>query len=102
MISKIGKIILKKHIHQIEGGYAWPGGYPIYGVMQDGGCLCSNCVKENRRQIYLDSLEPSGHTGWELLASEINWEDMQLNCDNCYMEIECAYPDESKRKYQNN
>jgi hypothetical protein len=103
---------IKDNLRAAENGYAWPGGYPVFAIMADGGCLCAECVKENRRLIYLNSIdyhfyEMDGHKysefmgtkEWTIAGAEINWEDMELSCDNCYLEIECAYPDESKRQY---
>lgn len=90
---------IKETIRQVEQGYAWPGGYPVFAVMKDGSILCPHCVKENRKLIYIDSIGYSYRSGWEIEGSEINWEDIELSCDHCYEEIECAYPDEEKRQY---
>jgi hypothetical protein len=87
-------------IRNVESAYAWPGGYPVFALMKDSGCLCPKCVTENRGLIYRDSIRTWGTKSWTIVAAHINWEDMELSCDNCYMEIECAYPDESNRQYQ--
>jgi len=31
--------------------HAWPGGYPLAIVMDDGGLLCPNCIKAEFEQI---------------------------------------------------
>ena len=87
---------IKKQIKSVEQGFAWPGGYPMFLYMTDGGCICPKCVTENRGQIYLESI--SGKLGvneWRLVCPEINWEDTSLYCDNCNEQIEYAYGDPS-------
>lgn len=69
--------------------YAWPGGYPMYAIMDDGECVCHRCVKGNYRQIYRDT-QGDLRSGWNFAVSEINWED-ELYCDNCSDQIESAY-----------
>jgi hypothetical protein len=31
--------------------YAWPGGYPLYGVFHDGGACCAKCASTERESI---------------------------------------------------
>ena len=84
--------------------YAWPGGYPVYYIAREGyrndetGQLefsqydrtefvcCADCAAgKSRRDIIL-------------VASEVNWEDSSLYCDNCSERIESAYAeDEAER-----
>lgn len=87
-------------IHAALQAWAWPGGYPVYAVMGDGGSLCPKCVKEELRTVvrathdhevteslcsrYLD-------TAWVVAGAEVNWEDPDLTCDHCYKPIESAY-----------
>ena len=33
--------------------YAWPGGYPMYAVTDDGGVICRFCAEEERESIAL-------------------------------------------------
>ena len=33
--------------------YAWPGGYPMYAVADDGGVICRFCAEEERESIAL-------------------------------------------------
>jgi len=72
------------------GRYAWPGGYPLYFVCDDGAALCCDCVANNRRQI-LDSIAHNRRDGWRVVAQDVNWEDDLLLCDNCSDHIESAY-----------
>ena len=77
--------------------YAWPGGYPMYMLCADGGCLCHKCAGENAKLIIQATVLRDNHM-WECEAIDVNWEDADLTCDNCGELIECAYgedlPDE--------
>jgi hypothetical protein len=73
--------------------YAWPGGYPLFAITNDGGCLCHKCVKDNYRLLresQRNYVRYSGD-GWQVEAIDINWEDTLLYCDNCGKNIESAY-----------
>ena len=73
--------------------YAWPGGYPMFALCQDGGALCHKCVKDNYRQIREEQNTPTG-SGWEVTAVDVNWEDAALYCDHCGDRVESAYAEE--------
>ena len=77
--------------------YAWPGGYPLYLVMTDGGALCIDCAKAEYHNI-ADSTVKGINDGWNAAAADINWEDSDLTCDHCNKPIESAYGDD-KPKY---
>lgn len=68
--------------------YAWPGGYPIYYIVEDGGVLCPDCVNENLELAEGDDPQ------WCIVAYDINYEDDELYCDNCNKKIEPAYDGE--------
>lgn len=72
------------------GAYAWPGGYPVYLVMADGGALCPECLRSNLRLI-LRATHGHHATEWAAEGAVINWEDAALTCDNCGQRIEVAY-----------
>jgi len=72
--------------------YAWPGGYPIFYVCDDGGCLCPKCVNKEIEQID-ESVKTNARDGWRVDAADINYEDANLYCDNCNEFIEAAYVD---------
>ena len=76
-------------------GYAWPGGYPVYMLMGDGGVLCSACVGREIRLI-VDATRPKGgyDPQWKCVGADVNWEDPQLYCDHCGCRIESAYADD--------
>ena len=67
--------------------YVWPGGYPLYGLMDDGGAICKRCAAEEREWIGLTN----GRDGWCMVDTVINWEDHELRCDCCGRGIEAAY-----------
>ena len=78
--------------------YAWPGGYPVYYIMGDGGSLCAGCANAED-QVYLDVDGPPDDIDdpqWEVVAQEANWEDENLCCDHCNKKIESAYGPESE------
>jgi len=72
--------------------WAWPGGYPIYYVCKDGGCLCADCCN---KEIALTT--QTDDPQWHIVAADINYEDDSLVCDHCGKNIESAYggPDDS-------
>jgi acetyl-CoA carboxylase alpha subunit len=73
-----------------NGKYAWPGGYPLFFICDDGGALCCDCVKTERRNI-LESVAHNHKDGWKVAALDINYEDTGLHCDHCSKQIESAY-----------
>lgn len=79
--------------------YAWPGGYPLYFVCEDDGVLCPNCVSENRSLINRAAIRQCelscDDTQWRVVATDVNYEDTSLYCDNCRKRIESAYAEDS-------
>ena len=67
--------------------YAWPGGYPLFGIFSDGGACCKKCAEQERESIGTTT----GTDGWTLTALDVNWEDPMLHCDLCSQRIESAY-----------
>lgn len=65
--------------------YAWPGGYPIFYVTPDGGCLCPDCANDNLNLTF------DGADDWRIVATDINYENTALYCDHCGGQIEPAY-----------
>ena len=77
--------------------YAWPGGYPMYMLCADGGCLCYKCAEENAALIIRSTVRRDDRQ-WMCSSIDINWEDPDKNmfCDHCGELIECAYPSEEE------
>ncbi len=69
--------------------YAWPGGYPVFYVTNDGGALCPGCVQDELEQC----CDPDAH-GWHVVAHDANWENPDLYCDHCSERIESAYAEQ--------
>jgi hypothetical protein len=70
--------------------YAWPGGYPLYAVTDDGGALCKKCCKEEANSI----AESTEGDGWHINSLTVNYEDGDLHCDHCSDRIESAYAED--------
>lgn len=84
-----------KHVKAfIREPYAWPGGYPMFAVADDGGALCKTCCLGEFRNI-VHSIQTDCHDGWLIEAITINWEDGDLTCDHCNDYIESAYSEPS-------
>lgn len=73
-----------------EGPYAWPGGYPVYFIVDDGEALSFNAALENKENI-IDSIESKTNDGWRVVGRDINYEDNDLYCAHTNEKIECAY-----------
>jgi len=68
--------------------FAWPGGYPLYAITDDGGCLCHRCCK-NESATIAASFKGDG---WHVVALDVNW-DSALTCNHCGESIPSAYGD---------
>lgn len=73
-----------------NGQWSWPGGYPMFFITKDGGALCFACAKKEFREIARDFIN-NASTGWRIVCCDINYECVDLHCDNCYKQIEPAY-----------
>lgn len=66
------------------GPYAWPGGYDLYFITSDGGCICHACANKERRNI-ADSVATKCDDGWRVVALEATCDtDGPVQCDHCY------------------
>jgi len=72
------------------GEYAWPGGYPMHFITEDGAALSFKAVREELRCV-LDSIKAGGRDGWRVIGCQINWEDGNLLCDHTGERIPSAY-----------
>lgn len=74
--------------------FAWPGGYAIVYLTDDGALLCAGCANgENGSQASEDA-DPG--SGWRMVAGDILWEGPDETCAHCGsgMETEYGDPDE--------
>lgn len=69
-------------------GYTEDGGYPIYFITADGGCLSFNSAVENAERIK-DEIENGDFLGWRVIASDVNW-GYDLYCDHSGEKIKSA------------
>lgn len=65
---------------------AFPGGYPLYYLTGDCETLCPKCVNDNL-SLCVDGIDDS----WKVTHYDINWECTDMQCANCYSQIESAY-----------
>jgi hypothetical protein len=75
--------------------FAWPGGYPMCAITQDGGCLCHTCLKDNYRIIREAQRGCFDAPDWNVVCVDVNWESTTLQCDHCNEVIESAYGEEN-------
>lgn len=63
--------------------YTFPGGYELIALMDDGGIVCSQCVRNNYKDI-LHSTKQKSAEGWQVVgilnSSEL---DEDAYCDHC-------------------
>jgi hypothetical protein len=84
--------ILTETKNAIRNPYAWPGGYPLSIVCNDGALLCPTCAKDNWRSICHDTLK-KWKTGWDVAGVQIMWEGGNF-CDQCHTCLD-AYQEET-------
>ena len=88
---------MNKRTHEfkmfVRHPFAWPGGYPLYAVMTDGGIICRNCAKSEAK-IIIRSTRDNERDGWNFADIDVNWEDEALFCDHCGEQIASAYGDD--------
>jgi hypothetical protein len=75
------KANVKKFFEFIRQPYAWPGGYEISMICDDGGIICHKCAKENKREI-VSSIVLEIQDGWSPMGYDVLWEGGN-HCDHC-------------------
>lgn len=81
---------LKKQLR--AGQYAWPGGYQLCFITDDGCALSFEAVRDNLRLVF-DSMRKKINDGWRVTGCQVNWEDENLLCSHTGKQIPCAYGD---------
>jgi hypothetical protein len=72
------------------GGFAWPGGYPLYFITSDGASLSfSTAIKEFR--AVADAIKTKQSNGWKIVGCAVNWEDCELFDGHTGEQIPAAY-----------
>ncbi len=72
------------------GPYAWPGGYPLFAITDDGTALCFACLRAEFRSV-ADSVANDLRDGWKVTGIDINYDEPDLCCAHCSKAIESAY-----------
>jgi hypothetical protein len=90
-------LALAKVKDAIRNKYAWPGGYPMFLVMEDGAALSIDAARECWREIVDAHLRPDYlDKQWQVAAVDINWEDSELYCAHSGAKIESAYGEDEE------
>ncbi len=69
------------NMRDIDGSlsrYVWPGGYPLYYIDNESNVLCPDCANDPWMSTYP-------------VLYDVNYEDINLRCDDCSELIESAY-----------
>ena len=69
--------------------HAWPGGYAISYICEDGGVVCAKCANE----WWASNEDGASWYGAQPRSSFIHWEGIALNCESCTEEIASEYGD---------
>lgn len=68
----------------IRDKYSWPGGYEIFGITEDGGILCCDCMRSQYPNI-ADSRNHDINDGWKVIgvdcAANLDGVDYCSNCN---------------------
>ncbi len=73
-----------------NGEFAWPGGYPLFFITDDGAALSFGAVRENIKSV-IWSMRHKVNDGWRVTGCEVNWEDDSMTCAHTGEPIESAY-----------
>ena len=84
------ELTISEYRKQVRHPYAWPGGYAIQAITNDGEILCRSCLKTERRNI-LDSIHTKDSDGWRVIGFDILWEGPDNYCGHCSTSIPTEY-----------
>lgn len=76
------------------GKYTSVGSYPVFFVTADGEALSYASAKKNKRRVREAILSNDRSSGWQVVGSDINWEDPNLYCSDSDCRIESAYAED--------
>lgn len=72
--------------------FAWPGGYEIFFVTDDGGTLCSPCVEKEWDGCIADAYP---NDGWNIVGFDHTGNtDEAVTCDHCNREVQAAWKED--------
>ena len=74
--------------------YAWPGGYPIIYITNDGDVACADCCNgQNGAEFRVKDSDAIRGDGWAIDAADCYYEGPTIPCCHCGAEIDSAYGD---------
>lgn len=80
---------IKEFINSVRTGkYTSVESYPKFWLTSENDVICFDCIKANCLDI--GRAIRRGLFG-RIVACDINWEDPNLYCDECSVDIESAY-----------
>lgn len=67
----------------IRAKYTFPGGYELFGIADDGACICCDCMHKEYYQIAY-SRRHKINDGWNVVAVDcaVNY-DSYIYCEHC-------------------
>jgi hypothetical protein len=74
-----------------NGKYAWPGGYPMFFIADDGEALSFDAVYLELKQVLRAIKTQERFSNWRVIGVDVNWEDENLYCAHTGEKIESAY-----------
>lgn len=64
------------------GPYAWPGGYAVVYVCDDGAALCAKCAKSEAPQI-IGAIRAGARNGWRVIGCRIVEDFDEFSRETC-------------------
>ena len=79
-MRELSSLELRKYIRT---KYAWPGGYELFGICNDGGVLCCDCMRLEYYQIAY-SRRHQINDSWRVVAIDCaaNYDSL-IYCEHC-------------------
>jgi hypothetical protein len=63
--------------------YAWPGGYDIAGVADDGELICAQCIRSEYKLI-MSATRYQRNDGWRIIGYQTSdWMENGETCAHC-------------------
>lgn len=92
------KELTTKELKQaIRQPYAWPGGYEIVAIADDGAVLCMDCCRKNWKEICW-SMRNRVNDGWRVVALTIEAVDAESCRDDGNEEL-ISYCEQCNREF---
>jgi hypothetical protein len=76
-----------------EGRWAWPGGYPVAFLAENGDVLSWEAVRWSWRAVVRAHVRKARWDDWAIASEFIHWEGPDLVCSATGVVIPAAYGD---------